>query len=90
METKKIIRLVLIGAFAAAAVCVIVGLCYYIPAVNLQPLKSDPDYDVLIQSKAAGMRLGLLISIVGCACMIIDFFAYLAIIIIQKLSIKDK
>lgn len=86
MSTNKILRLVLAGVAAAAVACIVAGLCLYIPAILSQPLKSDPNYDMLIHNKAVGMQYGMLILIVGCVSMIMDFMAFIAMIIIQRLS----
>lgn len=86
MNTQKIVKIALAGVALAGIVCIIAGLCVYVPALNVNPLRSDPDYAQIIESKAEALQLGMLIIVVGCVSLVISFMALLATVIFKRLE----
>ena len=81
MDKKKIIKIVLIGMAVAALVCIVTGVCIYVPAVRSVPLRSDPDYTALLSAKIHGIQMGMFILIVGCSFFILSFLGFLAALV---------
>ena len=84
MTTKKIITFAIAGVAVAAVVCLIVGLCYYFPALNFHPLTTDPNYKELVESRASAMQLGMLVIIVGCSFLIMSLMAFIGMLAASK------
>lgn len=90
MTAGKTLTLILAGAACAALICVIAGLCIYLPACLNMPLSSAPDYTALVNDRARKMFLGFIMLIVGSSGVVISFISLLASIIIRRVSNKDK
>ena len=88
MSIKKILMVMLTGVAFAAAVCIIVGACIYFPALATQLVSTDPNYAALAEGRAAALKLGLLIMIVGGVSLLAALLALTAATVAGKLS-KD-
>lgn len=85
MNRNKIIKIAILGVASAAIICIIAGICIYVPALGINPLRSDPAYSSVMADKLQAMQLGMLILIVGCSCFIFSSVAFLAVILFGKI-----
>ncbi len=75
MSARKIALFVFGGVLAAAVLCVIVGVCVYVPALG----NADA------QEKTKYLQIGMLMIVVGCSCMILSLVALSGTLIAGKL-----
>ena len=90
MSSRKIVKIMLVGVAFAALVCVIAGICIYVPALNNIPSASAPNYSSLVEQRYSMLQIGMLIMMVGCVSFIVAFIAYAGMIVLTALNKSDK
>ena len=86
MNVPKLLKIILAGVIAASLICLIIGAATYFPALGSLPQTGAQDYAVLVKERAASMRLGMLIIMVGCASLGMAVLALLGIVIYGRLK----
>ena len=86
MNVQKLLKIILAGVIAASLICLIIGAATYFPALGSLSQTGAQDYAVLVKERAASMRLGMLIMMVGCASLGMAVLALLGIVIYGRLK----
>jgi hypothetical protein len=78
---KKVLVGVLLGILMAAVVCIVVGLIFYLSAVNTNLVVGSSDYAQLSAAKNSKLLMGMICIIVGASCFILPAAGLLIILI---------